>query len=418
VHQPDTTPPRPAASRPLPPSTARGSTGSGSHGSAGSGESGRPLPSASRGSSRPRGVTARRRHPVRRRLAVTLAVVALAGGGVAACSAAAAPKPQASPSTTTPAPSPTPTPTPTPPPPPIVWPLTGAPVGAVANHPALAVKIENSIDARPQTGLTSADLVYEEVVEGGITRFCAVFDSTLPPQIGPVRSIRPMDPSIAGPLHGILAFSGGVNTYITAASNAGLQVLSQDAGSPGFHRSSPRPAPHNVYADPSVLLSQADAAHQAPPPAQFTIALPPEQPSAAAAQPVSALHLTMSGVSHPHWDWDAGTGMWLRSENTTPSVDAAGGGRLSATNVVVLRVDVVTTSARDPAGNPVPETVLTGTGSAFVASAGHAVAATWTKGGVDDPITLTGADGQPIRLAPGNTWIELVPNGSGSVSVS
>jgi hypothetical protein len=350
-------------------------------------------------------------------------VVALGSGAVAACSAAAtAQQPQASPSTTTPAPSPTPTPiptpTPTPPPAPIVWPLTGVPTDAVADRPALAVKIENSIDARPQTGLPSADLVYEEVVEGGITRFCAVFQSTVPAQIGPVRSIRPMDASIAAPLHGVLAFSGGVQGYISRAVTAGLQVVSQDSGARGFKRSNARSAPHNVYADPSVLLSQADAAHQAAPQPQFAIALPPAQPSAAAGQPISALHVTMSGVSHPLWTWDAGSGKWLRSESATPSVDAAGGGRLSAANVVVLRVDVVTTAARDPAGNPVPETMLNGTGAAFVASAGHSVAATWSKPGVADRVTLTGSDGKPVELAPGHTWIELVPNGSGSISVS
>jgi DUF3048 family protein len=364
-------------------------------------------------------VSPSRRARLHRTLVAGLAVVATAAG-VVACSAATAPTPQAKPSTTTPAPSPTPTPTPTPtpPPPPVVWPLTGVPVDAVANRPALAVKIENSIDARPQTGLNSADLVYEEVVEGGITRFCAVFQSTVPPQIGPVRSIRPMDASIAGPLHGVLAFSGGVAPYITAARNAGLQVLSQDSGAKGFRRSSARSAPHNVYADPSVLLSQADPAHQAAPPPQFAVAPPTEQPSAATGQPIGALHLTMSGVSHPLWTWDAGSGKWLRSESATPSVDAAGGTRLAATNVVVLRVNVVTTAARDPAGNPVPETVLNGTGAAFVVSAGHAVAGTWTKPGVADPVTLTGSDGQPVKLAPGNTWIELVPNGSGGVSVS
>ena len=69
------------------------------------------------------------------------------------------------------------------------WPLTGVPADAVADRPALAVKIENSVDARPQTGLTAADMVWEQVVEGGITRFVAVYHSDLPPEIGPVRSI-------------------------------------------------------------------------------------------------------------------------------------------------------------------------------------------------------------------------------------
>ena len=124
------------------------------------------------------------------------------------------------------------------------WPLTGVPVDAVADRPALAVKIENSIDARPQTGLNAADVVWEEVVEGGITRFVAVYHSNLPPEIGPVRSIRPMDPAIAAPLHGLLAFSGGVPTYVDAARSSGLQVLTQDSGIDGFHRTSTRRAPH------------------------------------------------------------------------------------------------------------------------------------------------------------------------------
>jgi hypothetical protein len=74
----------------------------------------------------------------------------------------------------------------------VLWPLTGIESGAVPPHPALAVKVENSVDARPQTGLGAADMVWEEVVEGGITRFVAVYHSTLPPEIGPVRSVRPM----------------------------------------------------------------------------------------------------------------------------------------------------------------------------------------------------------------------------------
>src|SRR3954447_25443220 len=102
---------------------------------------------------------------------------------------------------------------------PHAWPLTGVPVDAVPSRPALAVKIENSIDARPQTGLNAADIVWEEVVEGGITRFVAVYHSTLPEEIGPVRSVRPMDPAVAAPLHGLLAFSGGVQAYVDAARN-------------------------------------------------------------------------------------------------------------------------------------------------------------------------------------------------------
>ena len=195
------------------------------------------------------------------------------------------------------------------------WPLTGVPAAGVPDRPALAVKIENSVDARPQTGLTAADVVWEQVVEGGITRFVAVYHSDLPPEIGPVRSIRPMDPAIAAPLGGLLAFSGGVPTYVTAAQDAGLQVLSQDSGADGFHRTTTRAAPHNVHAVPQTLVDHADAAHRAAPGAQFEHAAAGEQPTAVAAgQSTTTLELTLSGVSRPRWTWSAAEGRWLRSE--------------------------------------------------------------------------------------------------------
>ncbi|MGY1719071.1 DUF3048 domain-containing protein [Blastococcus sp. SYSU DS0552] len=295
------------------------------------------------------------------------------------------------------------------------WPLTGVPADTVPDRPAFAVKIENSTAARPQTGLNAADMVWEQVVEGGITRFVAVYHSTLPPEIGPVRSIRPMDAAIAAPLGGLLAFSGGVPPYIAAAEDAGLQVLRQDSGADGFFRTTARSAPHNVHAVPQTLLDQADADHRTSPGAQFEHAETGEQPTAVAAgQPTATLDLELSGISNPRWTWSAADGRWLRAEGSTPAVEA-GGAWIGAANVVVLRVDVVQTEARDPAGNPVPETVLTGTGPALVASGGHTVEATWSKPAVGDRVQLTDADGDPVTLTPGTTWVELVPN-SGAVA--
>jgi hypothetical protein len=323
----------------------------------------------------------------------------------------------AAPSTTSSSPDPTTaTATATTPPPPPLYPLTGVQAPGIVNRPALAVKIENSIDARPQTGLNAADMVWEEVVEGGITRYVAVYQSGVPAEIGPVRSVRPMDPAIAAPLHGLLAFSGGQQQYVDAVSAAGLQVLSMDAGSAGFHRVSSRRAPHNVYATTQTLLDQADPAHNVSPPGQFQFALPSAQPSTAVSGvPASALHLTLSGSSHPTWTWSAGDGAWLRAEGASPAVEADGT-QMRATNVVVLRVNIVNTAARDPAGNPVPETELVASGDALVASAGQILWATWSKASVGDPVVLAAPDGSPVLLAPGTTWVELVPNGSGAVA--
>jgi hypothetical protein len=276
------------------------------------------------------------------------------------------------------------------------------------------VKIENSIAARPQTGLNAADVVWEEVVEGGITRFVAIYHSTLPPEVGPVRSVRPMDPGIAGPLGGLFAFSGGQGPFVDAVSAAGLQVVSQESGAAGYYRTG-RAAPHNIYADPNVLVGQADAAHSASPAGQFGFAAAGEQPSAAAGTPVTAVDLTLSPIGRPSWTWSAADARWTRAERGVPAVEADGT-PIRAVNVVVLRVHVVSTPFTDAIGTHVPETVMVSSGDALVATGGRVVTATWSKASITDPVVLTGVDGRPIRLAPGNTWVELVPNGTGSVA--
>ncbi|MGY1753858.1 DUF3048 domain-containing protein [Blastococcus sp. SYSU D01042] len=298
----------------------------------------------------------------------------------------------------------------------VPWPLTGVAVEAPPQRPALAVKVENSVAARPQSGLDAADVVWEEVVEGGITRFVAVYHSTLPPEIGPIRSVRPMDAAIAGPLHGLFAFSGGGPDFVRAIADAGMQVLSQDAGADGFFRLPTRSAPHNVYADPAAFLAQADAGHQAPPTGEFTFA-PAGQPATAVAlgAPTALVQLKL-GSGRPSWTWSLPDDGWLRAEGTTPAT-GADGARLRATNVVVLRVDVVNTAFRDPAGNPVPETKMVGGGEALVASGGSTIAATWSKASETAPVVLTGPGGAPVQLAPGTTWVELVPKNGGAVTL-
>jgi len=345
---------------------------------------------------------------VRRRLgAVLLAGVAL--GGTVSCAG--------SDTAVAAADTPAPTSTPPPPPPPVYWPLTGLESGTVPAHPALAVKIENSLDARPQTGLGAADIVWEQVVEGGISRYVAVYHSTLPAEVGPIRSVRPMDPAITAPLHGLFAASGGQAGYVSAVADAGLQVLTLDGGDDGFYRVDTRYAPHNVYAAPQTFLAQADAAHLADPAAQFQMAVAAEQATAVASgTPASVLQLTLSGVSRPQWSWSAAESRWLRAEGTAPALEADGA-QLGASNVVVLRVDVVATGGVDPAGNAIPETVLVGQGDAVIASGGKTIAATWVKASETDPMVLLGPDGNQLWLAPGRTWVELVPNRGGAVAL-
>lgn len=341
--------------------------------------------------------------------ALTMTVLALGACTSTVPREAADPTVVATPTATeTPTPDPEPTPEPT-------WPLTGLPLGdAAGDSPALAVKVENTAMARPQTGLEDADVVWEEMVEGGITRFNAVFHSHLPEVVGPIRSVRPMDAGIVAPLGGPQVISGGQPLFLSSVQAEGVQIISNDAGHAGFFRSGERRAPHNLYGRPADFLLQAAATE--PPPEQFRFAVPPEVATAVGGgDPAAAVRLRFPQTS-PSWTWDAGTQRWLRDEAGTPSTSAAGE-VLAAENVVVLRVRIVASAGRDQAGNAVPETVMTGEGEALVASGGRTVAATWSKPTTADPVTLRTADGQDVTLVPGTTWVELVPADRGGVDV-
>ncbi|PJI95009.1 DUF3048 domain-containing protein [Luteimicrobium subarcticum] len=335
---------------------------------------------------------------------------------VAGCSAHGDPAPTATLAETA-GPVVTPTPTPTPTRKPVVWPLTGMPATRVADRPALGIKVENSTDARPQTGLEQADMVWEEVVEGGITRFLAVYQSKEAERVEPVRSVRPMDPNIVAPLHGVLAFSGGQRPFVQAVGASGTQVLSMDGGSAGFLRDPTRYAPHNVYVGTKDLWAQADDDRTSPPPQQLRFAGAASEATAVEdGTPGTKAAIRMSPAYQPGWTYSTKTRTYLRDERGVPSVSTAGV-RLSATNVVVLRVDVVNTTYKDPAGNPVPETEVIGSGHAIVLTGGKALSVTWSKKDQKSVLHVR-AGGKDVLLAPGQTWIELVPSSTGDVTVS
>lgn len=346
-----------------------------------------------------------------RRLAAAVAVLAV----LAACSAPAPEVPD--PVTVTPTIEPTRT---TPPEPvvPIVWPLTGVQTPEVAQRPAMAVKIENTSIARPQTGLEFADVVWETIVEFEVSRLVAVFHSQVPEEVGPVRSVRPMDPLIVSPLRCPLVYSGGQPGILAQVRDAGIQAISHDAGAPGLYRISSRAAPHNVYGNVQTFLNQADANHNAVPPQQFAFALRPQLATATrAGTPAGTLSFSLSGQSHPSWGWDAATGTWLRSEGGTPS-SSASGARLSAVNVVAVAAPHPSSGFGAQNGAAVPTYELVGEGDAVVATGGMSVAGRWRKAAPDAPMQLFLPDGSPLLLAPGNTWVELIPAGSGSLAVS
>lgn len=293
-----------------------------------------------------------------------------------------------------------------------VCPLTGL-AGGEADRPALAVKVENSRPARPQSGLGAADVVVEELVEGGITRFVAVYHSAAPATVGPVRSIRPMDPPIVAPLAGLFAYSGGVPPFVSLLRAGTNQDVGHGAVPAAYRRDPARRAPHNLYADPARLWAAADAAHRRPPGPLVAGPRPPGLPPA--ARPAGTVELRLSPAAHASWSWDASTRRWRRTSDGRVHL-GADGGQLDADVVIVLRVAVRDSGARDVGGAAVPETIVVGSGAALIVAGGAVVDGRWVKAAPGDPWRFTDTSGAPLAVPAGRVWVELVPD-TGAVSV-
>lgn len=338
-------------------------------------------------------------HAVRRR-----AVAAGALGAVALLSSCAVSEPM-------PAPTPTPTYTSTyvTPEPMTLAPLTGVsvPVGALT-APSLAAKVDNHTAARPQFGLEHTDIVFEELVEGGLTRYVAIWHSNVPAEIGPVRSIRPMDPDIISPFGGIVAYSGGQQRFVQMMRDTNVYnaIHGQADTADLMFRVKGRPGPHDVLVRaPELIARHLDLAA---PQQQFSFA--PDVASSSAARagfPTATIDLVFGAPSKPSWAWDAGRGVWARYQSGVPDLDNSGV-PFSAVNVIVLSVPVTVSQS-------IPKTELIGSGAAWISTGGMTVQATWIKGARESVIRLVDDTGTVVRLGPGNSWIELVPH-SGSIS--
>jgi len=294
--------------------------------------------------------------------------------------------------------------------PPPTCPLTGtnAPGGHVPRRPALAIKVENAPEARPQSGLDRADVVYEEPVEGGLTRFIAIFQCHDAARVGPVRSGRMEDPDVLTQFgRPVMGFAGGANPVKKAIDRSGVVDANYLVAPNAYARDDARVAPHNLYTTTAALWKAgakiAKSRGTAPDPV-FTYA-----PNVAGkSRRVAEVHIPYSGYSDVYWRWSAREHGWLRSHGSVAHT-LTDGSQVSAKNVVVLEVRVGTSSIVDAAGNPSPRITLTGRGRAMVFRDGRMIAGRWSRPSLKDLTELTSRSGDVIDLAPGTTWVELVP---------
>lgn len=341
-------------------------------------------------------------------------------------------------------------------------PLTGLP-GTVPDRPAVIAKIDNSPAGRPQRGLNAADIVFEEQVEGGLTRFAAVFHSQTA-VVGPIRSTRTTDISFINAFGGPALLYSGANRMVDSIIMGQDTILNYSAArSSGYWRDSSRRIPHNLFTDSASFVHRGSS-----PPAQFAYrqsrtgsqtaqttttdgatsttsqtststsqatstsqvstsasTSSTELPGTSTTSPTTSVSTTVVrtpspsrvasvlsvtlGQSRVRWDWNGSS--WLRTQNG--SVHKTDGGvQVGAANVVVVVVTESATGMTDSVGSPVPEFVFVGSGKVSVFSDGRRIDGTWTRPTLRSAATLTDANGTVIELTPGRTWVELVVAGT------
>jgi Protein of unknown function (DUF3048) N-terminal domain/Protein of unknown function (DUF3048) C-terminal domain len=291
-----------------------------------------------------------------------------------------------------------------------VAPLTGLPDPKRVSfkRPAVTVKINNN-NLGKQQGIEEADVVYEEVVEGA-TRLAAIFNSQAPDTVGPVRSVRKTDQSIVWPIGGIFAYSGGAQYAIDSIDTAPVKQLDETRAGDMMFRSDSAKAPFNLFAHVDEMYKVDDVA-PVPPPSLFTYR---KAKAKVGGDPVAAFSVGFTGGFATSWAWDAKSKGWVRTPGSAgASVYDADGNTVKITpkNVVVMFVQY-----DGGVGNEGSEAVMTGTGPAWVFTGGKVVKGTWTRPDKEKPAKLTNASGHTIKLAPGQTWVEL-PDVSYQVTV-
>ena len=287
--------------------------------------------------------------------------------------------------------------------PPTRW-WSGLP-GDEIRRPALAVKIDNVSVARPQEGINQADVVYEELVEAGLTRLIAVFQTTGARSVGPIRSARTSDPILLeGFDRPLFAYSGANRGTRGAVAASELTDVGYDAASSLYWRSTSRRAPHNLFSATDRLWGKYPERDEIPTsPFAFRTVLDGLHPS---AEPVAGVFVDF-GNAEIDYAWN-GEG-WERTHNGDAHSDSDGV-RVAPPNVVIQ----FTTYSTSSADSRSPEAETVGSGEAWVFTDGHVVRGRWERPDQSKPAALV-ANGRPIRLTPGRTWVALARAGTAEI---
>ncbi|HVX57891.1 MAG TPA: DUF3048 domain-containing protein [Candidatus Saccharimonadales bacterium] len=286
--------------------------------------------------------------------------------------------------------------------------LTGLPVDPSVNQRTVTgVMIENSTDARPQSGLGQAGVVFEAVAEGGVTRFLALYQDTAPDNLGPVRSARPYYVQWNLGFDAGYAHVGGSPDALNDIKAWHVRDLDQFSNAGAYHRISSRAAPHNVYTSIAALNQlEVDKGYTT---SHYT-GFARKAKAGPAKQPPTArtIDLTLSGPTYnAHYDYNAKTNTYARSEGGAPQIDANTGKQISPTVVIAL-VMPYSLGALDSSGAYYSQYGTIGSGTAYIFQDGGVTTGQWTKTSMTSQFTFTDSSGKTIKLDPGYTWLTAV----------
>jgi hypothetical protein len=272
---------------------------------------------------------------------------------------------------------------------------------AINQKPVTGVMIENSIQARPQSGLGQAGVVFEAIAEGGITRFLALFQDTAPADVGPIRSARPYYAQWALGFDAGYAHVGGSPEALANIKAWGVKDLDQFHAGGSYHRISSRAAPHNVYTSIDAL-NQLEASRGY---TTSTYTGFPRKKEAPSKQPTAkSINLSISGpIYSVHYDYNVTGNNYLRSEGGATHIDAATNTQISPKVVIALVIPY----SLEADGYHSSYAVI-GSGQAYIFQDGMVTIGQWSKAANNTQLTFTDGNGQPLSLNPGQTWLSAV----------
>lgn len=293
------------------------------------------------------------------------------------------------------------------PPKPVIEPskLTGLPVALEVNKRAvLGVMIENSPDARPQSGLKEAGIIFEAIAEGGITRFLTLFQDTEAGKIGPIRSVRPYYIDWFAPYQAAIAHAGGSSQALAEIKAESHRDIDQFANSGYYQRSSSRFAPHNLYSSTPRLVELMNAKGFVT--SEFTGILRKEKEEPSTTVTARTIDLRISSALYNvHYDYDAASNSYLRSLGGRPHTDEPSGTQLAPKVVVALIIPHRYNGIYSVYGT-------SGSGTAFIFQDGTFAQVLWEKPSRSSQYSFKLADGTPVKLSPGQTWFSVIADAS------